>query len=117
VLGKLTQVGSNLVSSAIDASTRGIDDRYSSEAAGRHMVLVVSDHGDRIPATAKSMIFEPFFTTRKTWVPGLGLWISRHTVENHGGDIRFSRLDPWQRPRDGVSRQLHCLTKGKEAAR
>ena len=87
--GEITQVVSNLISNAIDASRSGSSIRIRVRQGCDGAILVVSDHGTGIPATAKAMVFEPFFTTKKDVGTGLGLWISRRIVESHGGSIRF----------------------------
>ncbi len=87
--GEITQVVSNLISNAIDASRPGSTIRVRVRRRSDSAVLVVSDHGSGISSTAKSKIFEPFFTTKKDVGTGLGLWISRRIVESHGGTIRF----------------------------
>lgn len=87
--GELTQVVSNLISNAVDASAIGSRIRIRVKRAGHRVLLVVSDQGAGIPAAARSMVFEPFFTTKKDVGTGLGLWISRRIVESHGGRIRF----------------------------
>jgi PAS domain S-box-containing protein len=87
--GEITQVVSNLISNAIDASRPGSSIRVRVRRRTEGAVLVVSDHGTGVPAAAKSKIFEPFFTTKKDVGTGLGLWISRRIVESHGGTIRF----------------------------
>lgn len=87
--GEITQIVSNLVSNAIDASFPGSSIRVRVKHRGDGAILIVSDRGTGIPPTAQSKIFEPFFTTKKDVGTGLGLWISRRIVENHGGTIRF----------------------------
>ncbi len=87
--GEITQVVSNLISNAIDASRPGSSIRVRVKHRSDGAVLVVSDHGCGISSTARSKVFEPFFTTKKDVGTGLGLWISRRIVENHGGTIRF----------------------------
>jgi signal transduction histidine kinase len=87
--GEITQVVSNLVSNAVDASRPGASIRIRVRQRPGGAILVVSDQGSGIPATAKAMVFEPFFTTKKDVGTGLGLWISRRIVESHGGSIRF----------------------------
>jgi len=87
--GEITQVVSNLVSNAIDASPSGSSIRVRVTHRPDGVVLVISDHGSGIPSTARPKVFEPFFTTKKDVGTGLGLWISRRIVESHGGTIRF----------------------------
>jgi PAS domain S-box-containing protein len=87
--GEITQVVSNLVSNAIDASRSGSHIEIRVKRRGDRAILVVSDHGNGIPADARPKVFEPFFTTKKDVGTGLGLWISRRIVESHGGSIRF----------------------------
>ncbi len=87
--GEITQVVSNLISNAIDASGSGSSIRVRVKHHLDGATLIVSDRGTGIPAAAKSMVFEPFFTTKKDVGTGLGLWICRRIVESHGGSIRF----------------------------
>jgi PAS domain S-box-containing protein len=87
--GELTQVVSNLISNAVDASPAGSTVRVRVRRRRANAVLVVSDQGDGIPVGVRPMVFEPFFTTKKDVGTGLGLWISRRIVQNHGGSIRF----------------------------
>jgi len=35
-----------------------------------------------------SHLFEPFFTTKGAVGTGLGLWVSKQIIDNHGGTIR-----------------------------
>ncbi len=87
--GEITQVVSNLISNAVDASRPGSSIRIRVKHRPGGAILMVSDNGSGIPSTAKAMVFEPFFTTKKDVGTGLGLWISRRIVESHGGRIRF----------------------------
>lgn len=87
--GELTQVVSNLISNAVDASGAGSTIRIRVRHRGNYTVLAVSDQGSGMPLEARRMAFEPFFTTKKDVGTGLGLWISRRIVESHGGTIRF----------------------------
>jgi PAS domain S-box-containing protein len=89
VAGELTQVVSNLISNAVDASAAGSVIRVRVKTRGDRILLLVSDRGKGIPASARPLVFEPFFTTKKDVGTGLGLWISKKIVENHGGSIRF----------------------------
>jgi signal transduction histidine kinase len=51
--------------------------------------VAIADRGNGIPEAARAQVFEPFFTTKKDVGTGLGLWISREIIQNHGGTIRF----------------------------
>ncbi len=114
--GEITQVVSNLVSNAIDASRPGSTIRVRVGHRSDSAVLVVSDHGSGIPSTAKSKIFEPFFTTKKDVGTGLGLWISRRIVETHGGTIRFRSSDGSKATGTVFRVSLRSAPLAKEAA-
>ena len=114
--GEITQVVSNLVSNAIDASRPGSSIRVRVKHRSDGAVLIVSDHGSGISTTAKTKVFEPFFTTKKDVGTGLGLWISRRIVETHGGTIRF-RSSNGSGPTGTVFRvSLRNVPMAKEAA-
>ena len=87
--GEITQVVSNLISNAIDASRAGSNIRVRVRHRPEGAVVVVSDQGSGISPTARAKVFEPFFTTKKDVGTGLGLWICRRIIESHGGSIRF----------------------------
>jgi signal transduction histidine kinase len=56
---------------------------------GRPYVRVtVADDGKGITADALPHLFEPFFTTKGAVGTGLGLWVSKQIIDNHGGTIR-----------------------------
>ncbi len=51
-------------------------------------VLKIHDNGIGIEEKILSKIFDPFFTTKTTdEAAGVGLYLSREIVQNHGGDI------------------------------
>lgn len=89
VPGELRQVLANLLSNAIDASPAKskITIRVKETSGGAQ--VTIADRGAGIPETLRAQIFEPFFTTKKDVGTGLGLWISRQILQNHGGAIRF----------------------------
>jgi PAS domain S-box-containing protein len=95
VAGEIRQLFANLLGNSIDAVPHGgrIRVRISEarEREGRLRIgvrLTVADSGPGIPPTVMEKLFEPFFTTKKDVGTGLGLWISKSIVENHGGSIR-----------------------------
>ena len=53
------------------------------------MIIAVSDTGPGIQPEVGRRLFEQFFTTKPQGT-GLGLYISRQIVEEHGGEIRWS---------------------------
>jgi signal transduction histidine kinase len=53
----------------------------------RILDILVADDGSGIAPANRSQIFHPFFSTKKAGT-GLGLSLSRKTVEAHGGTIR-----------------------------
>jgi signal transduction histidine kinase len=87
---KINQVVLNLVSNAIDASSRGATVSVSSgPIEGGGVEVVVVDFGHGIAPSIRSKIFDPFFTTKPVGRgTGLGLSISLGIVQAHGGTIR-----------------------------
>ncbi|MCR9095997.1 MAG: HAMP domain-containing histidine kinase [bacterium] len=91
---KLRRVVENLVANAIDALAESGTQRPTVELlggenlAGDEVWLRVIDNGPGIPADERARIWSPFFTTKETGT-GLGLALSRKTVEAHGGSIEL----------------------------
>jgi PAS domain S-box-containing protein len=89
---RLRQIIWNLVSNAVKFTEKG-SVSVSIEAAGDNMALVsVRDTGIGIPDEHLSTVFEQFrqvdeSTTRRAGGTGLGLTITRHLVNLHGGQI------------------------------
>jgi len=53
-----------------------------------HYTLKVRDNGTGIEEKSIDKIFDPFFTTKTTdEAAGVGLYLSREIIQNHGGDI------------------------------
>lgn len=94
--GELRQVFSNLLSNSIDAVGKNGTIRVRVAAThanvnGRRtgMRVMVADNGAGIAAADVKKIFDPFFTTKMNVGTGLGLWVSKEIVEQHGGSIRL----------------------------
>ena len=115
--GRIEQVLINLIQNAVEASPRGgvveidlwtatADVPQVRRGDGDSLVISVRDHGVGIPEEERDKIFEPFFTS-KAHGTGLGLYISHHIVECHGGRIVVE-----SRPGEG-SCFLLCLPLGR----
>jgi PAS domain S-box-containing protein len=86
----LQRVLMNLVLNARDAMPGGGKITIASSLAPVNSEMVqlsVADTGTGIPADVLSKLFDVFFTT-KTNGTGLGLWMARRTLREHGGDIK-----------------------------
>ena len=56
--------------------------------SGNSAKVVIHDNGIGIEETIINKIFDPFFTTKTTGeASGVGLYLSREIIQNHGGDI------------------------------
>jgi PAS domain S-box-containing protein len=95
VPGEIRQVVANLVSNSLDAVDAGgrIRIRVSAGRQWNHgdcrgIRITVSDTGSGISKSARAKIFEPFYTTKSDIGTGLGLWVCKSIVKNHGGSIR-----------------------------
>lgn len=56
-------------------------------------ILKIRDNGVGIEETILTKIFDPFFTTKTTSeAAGIGLYLSREIIQNHGGDIRVTSV-------------------------
>jgi len=54
----------------------------------KHAYVLIQDNGIGIEQAIIHKIFDPFFTTKTTGeADGIGLYLSRETIQNHGGDI------------------------------
>jgi two-component system NtrC family sensor kinase len=83
---QLVQVVLNLVLNAIDAIENGGQVSLGARVDGGDVVLTVSDTGTGIAAEHAGKLFQPYFTTKQDGT-GLGLFVSRQLVEEHGGSV------------------------------
>jgi len=87
------QILSNLVVNAKDSMPDGgrltIRTRHLPEADGIHgwITILIADTGTGISADMLPNIFEAFVSTKGEKGTGLGLWIVKGIIENHGGRI------------------------------
>ncbi len=91
---QLRQVLSNLVINAKDSMAEGgrllVRSRHvrtSRDFPLGSIRILVADTGSGIPRELLASIFEPFVTTKGEKGTGLGLWIVRGIIGNHGGKI------------------------------
>jgi signal transduction histidine kinase len=89
---RVRQVVLNLVNNAIKFTDNGGTISIKGARSNGHVVVSVHDTGIGIPAGHIENIFKEFHqvdtsTTRKTGGTGLGLPISRHLIELHGGRL------------------------------
>jgi signal transduction histidine kinase len=90
--GRLEQVLENLLGNAIKYSPDGGRVAVTAERAGDGVHLSVRDSGIGLPEGTAAAIFEPFgrapnAAARQIQGLGLGLYLSRGIVEQHGGRI------------------------------
>ncbi len=90
---QIRQVLSNLVVNAKDSMSQGgvlrVRTHVLHKDEAREMIrIVVADTGSGISETMQTNMFEPFVTTKGERGTGLGLWIVKGIVENHGGRLR-----------------------------
>ena len=88
VRDQFVQVVFNLVLNAIDATGKGGRITVSADADAGGLVLSVSDDGSGIPPDVLPRLFRPYFTTKKHGT-GLGLFVTRRLVIDHGGSVSF----------------------------
>jgi signal transduction histidine kinase len=93
----MRQVIANLVGNAIDAldltSRSDKKIRIETQLEGDRWLLRIEDNATGIRPENAHKIFS-LFSTSKSEGSGIGLWLSRFIVEQHGGYIRFSNIDP-----------------------
>ena len=89
---RFSQVMSNLLSNACRYSASGSTTTVSAVESGRFIQIDVSDTGMGMSDTDVAKLFTKFFRADNSWTrevsgTGLGLFITKHLVEAHGGTI------------------------------
>src|SRR5690606_7507675 len=90
---------SNLVENALKYSPGGSPVSVYLNKAGSAAVLQVGDQGPGIPEAEKERIFGKFYRignedTRATKGTGLGLFIVKQVLDNHGAEIHVKNNNP-----------------------
>lgn len=83
---KIRQVFTNVVKNAVESMSEGGTLRVSAKEKKGFLVAVIADSGVGIPKENIERIFEPFFTS-KIGGTGLGMAITKHFIDMHGGEI------------------------------
>ena len=90
---QLTQLVFNLIQNSLHAIDSKGTVIITSSVQAEAIFLTVEDDGVGVPAEYHSRIFEPFFTTKEIGLgTGLGLYICREIVHQHGGEITWQGL-------------------------
>lgn len=89
---QLRQVFSNLVVNARDSMSQGgtlyLRTKLLNHGVNEVVRILIGDTGCGIPRQMIETMFEPFVTTKGERGTGLGLWIVKGIIENHGGKLR-----------------------------
>ncbi len=90
----LSQVWTNLIDNAIDASPTGGKIEIATANEPGMLTVSIEDHGTGIAAEILPRIFEPFFTTKPQGSgTGLGLEIVHRIVtQNFGGTVEVKSM-------------------------
>jgi signal transduction histidine kinase len=89
VRDQLVQVFLNLILNAIDATDTGGRIQVRAETEEGQIHIHVEDNGTGIALEHQPRLFQPYFTTKKHGT-GLGLFVTRTLVLEHGGHIEVS---------------------------
>jgi signal transduction histidine kinase len=89
---RIAQVVQNLVSNALQHTTEGTPVEVTTRGEGEHVVLEVHNGGPPIPVEDQPRLFECFWRGRVAHTGGgrgvgLGLFITAHIVQSHGGTV------------------------------
>jgi len=91
----LSRVVENLLTNAVKFSPKGGKVEVKLWMEGDALLLEVEDHGLGIPAKEQAQLFQPFqrgSSAQQKRIPGtgLGLYVCRRIVEEHGGSISLT---------------------------
>jgi signal transduction histidine kinase len=88
VRDQLVQVFLNLVLNAIDATDKGGRIEVTAEREADALQVTIRDDGAGVAPDHLDCLFQPYFTTKKHGT-GLGLFVTRKLVLDHGGSVAF----------------------------
>jgi two-component system NtrC family sensor kinase len=111
VRDQLVQVFLNLVLNAVDATDRGGHIDLRAEYRDGAVVVTVQDDGAGISPAYTERVFQPYFTTKKHGT-GLGLFVTRKLVTDHGGSVDFE-----SRPGEGTVFRVRLPVEGDKVTR
>jgi signal transduction histidine kinase len=88
---RMERVFLNLIGNAIEAMPGGGTLAIGAEMRDGSVWVRVEDSGPGVPATIREVLFQPFTTSGKKNGLGLGLALSRESVQAHGGELWLDR--------------------------
>ena len=90
---EIQQVVLNLINNAIQALAESRSNaktlKIESHDVADGVEILITDNGPGIPMEAQSHLFELLADSNKKTGMGLGLWLCRHIITRHGGNIEY----------------------------
>lgn len=90
---EMQQVLLNLINNAIQALAESRSNvktlKIESHDVADGVEILITDNGPGIPMEAQSHLFELLADSNKKTGMGLGLWLCRHIITRHGGNIQY----------------------------
>jgi PAS domain S-box-containing protein len=90
---QIQQVIINLVLNAVAVSPERSSVVIETRNTNGNAEIHITDHGSGIAEEIRDKVFTPFFTTKEDGA-GLGLFVCKLLIENHGGSIDIERTSP-----------------------
>ena len=106
---RMERVFVNLISNALEAMPGGGEVRLSATMEKDTVLVQVADNGPGISPEIRSQLFQPFVSAGKRNGLGLGLALTRQTVQDHGGEI-------WVESEPGQGARFCCRLTGAHVA-